>query len=178
MAEAATKLPVMDEPRRVGAPLHSELFGFENLWTEMERLFDSFGARSGRRPFAVPRSFDLTLPRFERWGSVPAVDVSKTDEFYEISAELPGMTSSDVQVKLSDGLLTISGEKKIEKERKDEDAYVSERRYGSFLRSFRLPDDIIADKIEARFANGVLSIAVPRMAKAQTKEDIIPIQGA
>jgi len=94
------------------------------------------------------------------------------------TAELPGIAPADVQVKLSDGLLTISGEKKSEKERKDEDAYASERRYGSFFRSFRLPDDIVADKIEARYANGALSITVPRQTKVLPKENVIPVKAA
>jgi HSP20 family protein len=177
MAEAATKLPVTSETR-TPSPRRSEPAGLEGLWNEMERLFDTFGFRSDRRPFPSLPAFDLSLPRFERWGTVPAVDVSKTDTFYDISAELPGIAPADVQVKLSEGVLTISGEKKSEKERKDEDAYVSERRYGSFLRSFRLPDDIVADKIEASFANGILRITIPRQAKAQPKEEVIPVKAA
>lgn len=177
MTEAATKLPIKDETR-TPSPRRSEPAGLEGFWNEMERLFDNFGFRSGRRPFASAPSFDLSQPRFERWGTVPAVDVSKTDKLYDITAELPGMAPADVQVKLSDGVLTISGEKKSEKERKDEDAYVSERRYGSFYRSFRLPDDIVADKIEARFANGILNIMVPRQAKTQPKEEVIPVKTA
>lgn len=123
MADAATKLPIMSETRSP-SPRRAELAGMEGFWTKMkmERLFDNFGFRSGRRPLATALSFDLSLPRLERWGSVPAVDVSKTDKLYEISAELPGMAPADVQVKLSEGVLTISGEKKSEKERKDEDA--------------------------------------------------------
>lgn len=177
MADAATKLPIKSETR-AASPRRAEPVGMEGFWNEMERLFDNFGFRSGRRPFAGAPSFDLSLPRFERWGSVPAVDVSKTDKLYEISAELPGMAPADVQVKLSEGVLTISGEKKSEKERKDDDAYVSERRYGSFIRSFRLPDDIAADKIEASFANGILTIKVPRQAKSQPKEEVIPVKAA
>ena len=83
-----------------------------------------------------------------------------------------------MQVKLSDGVLTISGEKKSEKEEKEADTYLSERRYGSFFRSFRLPDDIAADKIEASFANGILTIKVPRQAHAQPKEEVIPVKAA
>lgn len=176
MAEAATRLPTKSEARTPSSS-PSEPVGFDRFWSEMERLFDNFGIGSGRHPFARP-TFDLSLPRFERWGSVPAVDVSKTDKVYDITAELPGMAPADVQVKLSDGVLTISGEKKSEKERKDEDAYVSERRYGSFIRSFRLPDDIVADKIEASFTNGILNIKVPRQAKVQPKEEVIPVKAA
>ena len=177
MAEAATKLPIQSETRPPSSP-QAQSAGFERFWKEMERLFDNFGISPSRRPFTAPLSFDLSLPRFERWGSVPAVDVSRTDKLYEITAELPGMAPADVQVKLSDGLLTISGEKKSEKEHKEEDAYVAERRYGSFFRSFRLPEDIVADAIEARFANGVLSISVPRRAKTQPKGEVIPIKAA
>jgi HSP20 family protein len=111
MAGAATKLPIKSETR-APSPRRAEPAGLEGFWNEMERLFDTFGFRSGRHPFASAPSFDLSLPRFERWGSVPAVDVSKTDNLYEITAELPGMAPADVQVKLSEGVLTISGEKK------------------------------------------------------------------
>ncbi|WP_353181579.1 Hsp20/alpha crystallin family protein [Bosea sp. (in: a-proteobacteria)] len=177
MAEASTKLPIKSETRTPSSSLATPA-GFERFWNEIEGLFENFGMRPGRRGFPAPLSFDLSLPRFERWGSVPAVDVARTDKAYEITAELPSMAPSEVQVKLADGLLTIGGEKKSEKERKDEDAYVSERRYGSFVRSFRLPDDIVADKIEARFTNGVLSIAIPRQSKARPKEEVIPVKAA
>lgn len=173
MAEGATKLPIKSETQTPSSP-QADPAGFERFWSELEGLFDNFGGRSSRGMFPAPSSFDLSLPRLERWVSIPPVDVSKTEERYEITAELPGMAPTDVQVKLSDGVLTISGEK----ERRDKNAYLCERRYGSFVRSFRLPDDIVADKIDARFANGVLSIAIPRQAKAQSKEEVIPVKAA
>lgn len=177
MAETATKLPIQTETR-VPSSVQTEFGGLERLWNEMEQMFDTFGFRAGRRPFATSPSFDLSLPRMERWASVPAVDVSRTDKAYEITAELPGLAPADVQVKYAEGVLTISGEKKSETERKDRDAYLSERRYGSFFRSFRLPDDVVADKIEARFANGVLSVGIPRREKAQSREAVIPVKAA
>lgn len=104
--------------------------------------------------------------------------MSRTEQRYEITAELPGMAPADVQVKVCDGVLSISGEKKSEQERKDKDAYVCERRYGSFFRSFRLPEDIVADKIEARFDKGVLTIAVPRQPGTEPREAVIPVKAA
>ena len=177
MAEAATKLPITSETRSP-APRRAEPAGLEGFWSEMERLFDTIGFRAGNRPFGSAPLFELSLPRFERWGSLPLVDVTKTDRLYDITAELPGIAPADVQVKLSDGVLTISGVKKSENERKDEDSYVSERRYGSFSRSLRLPDDVAADRIEASFANGILTIKVPRQQKAQPAEALIPIKAA
>ncbi|SIP88318.1 Hsp20/alpha crystallin family protein [Bosea sp. TND4EK4] len=178
MAEVMTKLPVKGSRDVAPAAPSGELAGLERLWDEVERILDGFGLRSARRPFSTPLPFDLTLPRFERWAGAPAVDVAKTASAYEITAELPGIAPTDVEVKMTEGMLSISGEKKSEKVRDEEDAYVSERRYGSFYRSFRLPDDIAADKIEARFANGVLSISVPRRKQALLKEEVIPVKAA
>ena len=94
-------------------------------------------------------------------GAAPVVDVVEKDKEYEITAELPGLDEKNIEVKLSDDVLTIKGEKKEEKEEKQKDYYLSERRYGSFQRSFRLPDGVDAEKIEARFKNGVLTLSLP-----------------
>ena len=95
---------------------------------------------------------------------------------YEITAELPGLNQSDVQVNLSNDVLTIKGEKKEEKQEKKEDYHLSERRYGSFQRSFRVPDDIDADKIEANFKSGVLSITLLKKAESLKKEQKIDVK--
>ena len=93
---------------------------------------------------------------------------------YEITAELPGLDEKDIQVRLSNGNLTISGEKREAKEDKDANYHLSERRYGSFQRNFRLPDGVNPDKIEASFKNGVLTVSVPKSedASKETKIDI------
>ena len=105
------------------------------------------------------------------------VDVVDTEKAYEVTAELPGMDEKNVEVKLANGALTIKGEKKEEKEKeKNKDYHVSERRYGSFQRSFTVPDGVDEDKIEATFKNGVLTVSLPKTAEAQKKEKQIAIK--
>src|ERR1700730_15274827 len=91
---------------------------------------------------------------------------------------LPGMDESNIDVKFSDGTLTIKGEKKDEREEKQKDYYLSERRYGSFQRSFGVPDGVDADKIEAHFKNGVLTVTLPKRPEAQKSEKKIAIKKA
>ena len=95
-----------------------------------------------------------------------------------MTAELPGLDAADIDVKFAHNVLTISGEKKEEKEEKKEkkkDYYLSERRYGSFQRSFQLPDGIDAGKIEAKFDKGILKVTLPKTEKAQNHEKKIAI---
>jgi HSP20 family protein len=109
------------------------------------------------------------------WGKAPAVDVVEKDKAYEITAELPGMEEKDIEVKFADGVLSVTGEKKEEKEEKKKDWYLSERRYGSFQRAFRVPEGVDADKIEATFKNGVLTVSLPKSPEAIKREKKIPI---
>jgi HSP20 family protein len=106
----------------------------------------------------------------------PKVEVSEDKKAYEISAELPGVEEKDVKLTLQDDVLTVSGEKKSEREEKEEGYHVSERSYGSFQRSFRLPDDVNADKISAKFDKGVMTITLPRTGTAKPKGRSIPIK--
>jgi len=124
------------------------------------------------RPTLNPQPF---WARESTWAT-PAVDVAETDKGYEITAELPGMDESNIDVKFADGVLTIKGEKKEEREEKKKDYYVSERRYGSFQRSFPVPESVDANKIEAKFVNGVLTIKLPKSAEAQKNEKKIAIK--
>ena len=108
--------------------------------------------------------------------AIPAVDLVEREKEYAITAELPGLDDKNVEIKLSNGTLTISGEKKDEREEKEKDYYFSERRYGSFKRAFRVPDGVDADKIEAAFDKGVLTIRLPKTAEAQKAEKKIDIK--
>jgi len=178
MAEAATKLSVKTEKTEPASAMR-EWRPFEALHREIDRLFDDFGGGFWRSPFR--RSvFDLE-PFWRRelsWETAPAMDVAETEKAYEITAELPGMSESDVQVVASDGGLTIKGEKKEEKEEKKKDYYLSERRYGSFERRMQIPEGVDADKIEASFKNGVLTVTLPKTAQAQKPEKKISIKAA
>jgi len=102
--------------------------------------------------------------------------MTEKEKAYEVTAELPGMAESDVEVKLANGNLSIRGEKREEQEEKDKERYVSERSYGAFHRLFRLPDDVDADGIEAEFRNGVLKVTLPKSPEAGKKERKIDVK--
>ncbi len=98
---------------------------------------------------------------------LPAMDVTENDEHYTITVELPGAGKDDVHVEVQDGVLTIRGEKKSEREEEREQRRYVERSYGSFSRSFQLPADADAAHLDASFKDGVLSITVPKTAEAK-----------
>jgi HSP20 family protein len=144
---------------------------FMDLRRQMDRLFDSFAGGwhlpSIAAPFAPPALRGGTIsPRF---------DVSETDDAVEVSVELPGIDEKDIEVSLEHGLLTVKGEKKVESEQREKDFYIAERRYGSFRRSFHLPDTVDEDKIQAKFDKGVLQVVLPKVAEARRKAKKISI---
>jgi HSP20 family protein len=100
---------------------------------------------------------------------VPQVDISEADHEYVITAELPGLKKEDVKITLEDGVLTLQGERKQEKEEKSTRYHRVERAYGSFVRSFTMPDVIDNAKVAAEFKDGVLSIRLPKSEKAKPK---------
>lgn len=104
------------------------------------------------------------------------VDVRDDGKCLVIEAEIPGVEEKDVSVTLADGLLTISGEKKTEKEEKKDSYFLSERTFGSFRRSLRLPDSIDEAQVEARFDKGVLRITAPKKPDAVKSERKIEIK--
>ena len=134
---------------------------FVSLQREIDRLFDDF--TRGFPTFATLAGNGPTT-------LMPSVDVTETDKEIEITAELPGLEEKDVQVNLSDNLLTIRGEKKAEKEQKDKSYRLVERSYGSFERTLQLPEGINADAIKANISKGVLKVTVPKPAPAQAKK--------
>jgi len=179
MAETETKLPVRTEKGAVAPAARAGWGAFESLHREIDRLFDAFDGGSWSSPFH--RSvFDIEplWRREARWPTMPAVDVSETDKVYEITAELPGMDEKNIEVKLSNGGLIIKGEKQEEKEEKKKDYYLHERSFGSFERSFRMPEGVDTDKIEASFKKGVLTVKLPKTADAQKAEKKIAVKAA
>jgi HSP20 family protein len=172
----SSKVPVKSETSRSSEP---EIWGpFEGLRREVDRIFDGFGGGFWRSPFRG--AFDLApLQRLgPGFGAMPAVDVSETDKAYEITAELPGMDEKSIEVKLSDGVLTIKGEKQDEKEENKKDYYMRERSFGSFQRSFQVPEGVDTDRIEASFKKGILSVTLPKSAQAQKAAKKITIKSA
>ena len=178
MAEAATKFPHKTEEKKVGRP--TEWRPFESLRREIDRLFEDFGVGSWRSPFGRG-VFDVE-PFWPRqltiWSTAPAVDIAEKDNAYEMTAELPGMDEKNIEVKVVNDGLRIRGEKKEEKEEKKKDYFLSERRYGSFERYFRVPEGVDADKIEASFKKGVLTVTLPKKPEAQKPEKKIEVKAA
>ena len=124
---------------------------FQTLRREVDRLFEDFGGEFWRSPFR--RS--------------PAVDIGEKDNAYEVTADMPGFEEKNIEVQVVNGSLSIKGERTSEKEEKKKEYYVSERAFGSFERSFPLPEGVDTDKIEASLKNGVLTVTLPKTAEAQ-----------
>lgn len=143
---------------------------FDAMRSEMNRLFDRFD----RGWPALPGIFGGG----EAGAMSLSLDVRDSAKEVVIEAELPGVAEKDVSVTLSGGILTISGEKKSEREEKKDDYFVSERSFGSFRRSIRLPDGIDESKVEARFDKGVLHITAPKKPEAARAERKIEIRSA
>ncbi len=137
----------------------------DTMQKRMNRLFnDFFGGREGE-------SDELTL---STW--LPSVDVIENDDAFVIEAELPGMTKDDIKISIANDVLSIRGEKKIEKEDKKKSYYRMERSYGSFSRTFPLPGNVKTDKIDAEFKNGVLIVTVPKSEEAKPKQIDVKIK--
>ena len=106
---------------------------------------------------------------------VPRVDISEDTNNIYVHAELPGLSENDVKCTVSEGVLTIRGEKKHEEKREDKNYFRVERRYGEFARQFTLPDNVKEDQVNANFNNGVLEITIPKGEPSKPKEREIPI---
>ncbi len=135
---------------------------------EMEALLDRYG-RTSRKSLA--KSDDQT---FEVGDWMPQVDISETKEAFIVKAELPGVEKEDVNVNFENSILTIRGEKKVETE--DKKRHRVECAYGTFIRSFTLPQTIKADKIEAVYKNGILNLTIPKAEEAKPKQIEVKIK--
>ena len=120
----------------------------------------------------VPTSFSNLIDRFfsdslarsggSSYSFVPKVDIIETEKAYEISVAVPGLNKEDFKIDLNDNFLTISGERKFSKEKKENNLHVVETQYGNFSRSFSLPENVDANKISAAYTNGILEITIPK----------------
>lgn len=146
---------------------NGEIEPFRSFHREIDRLFDEFS-----RELHWPRLFR------EGEGAMPQIDVSETDEGLTVTAELPGMDEKDIEVDLTNNVLTFKGEKKVEKEEKKADYHVRERSYGAFSRSVQVPFEVDADKVDASFTKGILTITLPRPPQAKRKTKKITVKHA
>jgi HSP20 family protein len=139
------------------------------LRDEIDRLFDDLSLSAMRTPFRT-RLFDFEpFRRLETAfsGDVPTAEVAEKDSEYVITLELPGIDQKNVDIDINGNLLTVKGEKREEKEEeKDKHYHLSERRYGSFSRSFTLPDTVAHDRITATMKDGVLTLTLPKTEAA------------
>lgn len=130
---------------------------FLSLQCEMNRVFDTFLQGWGAWEPESMNGFDEFTPR---------IDMKEDDKAVMVAAELPGMVDQDIEVALNRDTLTIRGEKKDEKEERKENCLYSERTFGSFSRTVRIPHEIDSDKVQARFRKGILTITLPKLKGA------------
>jgi len=179
--EKTTKPKVSEEAKQTEAPpiAPRDWWPLETVRREVERVFDEFYRGPWRLPF-TRTAFDVgpVWPGEAIWGAVPAVDIVEGEQNYIITAEMPGVQAGNVEVRLSEGRLTIRGEKKEKTEEERKGVFVSERRYGSFQRTFKVPESVDADKISANFGDGVLTIVLPKTVEAQKSERKIEVMAA
>ena len=135
-----------------------------SLQNRVNSLFQDYG-RSGQDELTTTGSF------------VPAVDVYEDEHKVTLKLEIPGVNQEDVDVRLENNTLTIRGERKFEKEEKEENFHRIERRYGSFARSFVLPNTIDTENVQAGYENGVLKIELSKRAEAKPKQIKVNITG-
>jgi HSP20 family protein len=131
----------------------------EPFTREIDRVFDAFFGQTDQG---------------RRW--VPPMDVVEADEHFILKADLPGLTEADVNIEVQDGTLTISGERKAEREQRERGWYRIERSFGSFNRSLTLPDGVDPDAIDASFSDGVLEVRIPKPAERKPRR--ISISGS
>jgi len=179
MAQADRNVPVSKEQqsRQPSAASGDPWRPLSNLRRQIDHLLEDFDRMS---PFWPMGRSGFEMEPFARGAAemagMPAVDIVEQDKAILITAELPGMDEHNIELKLSNGNLMLKGEKKSEREEKSKGYYLSERSYGSFQRSFALPETVDADKIEARFDRGVLTITLPKKPEAQKPEKVIDIK--
>ena len=131
--------------------------GLTRFPDELNRFFDGFSS-----------DWDNTDTTWS-----PSVDIAETETEYEVKAELAGLRKEEIKISVEDNVLKLSGEKKAEKEDKDKNYHYVERSFGHFERSFRLPKDVRAEEIKAKYKNGILSVEIPKSELVKPKE--IPV---
>jgi HSP20 family protein len=170
-AERAKEVTMAQEIKKqengnVSAPSYRDPFAA--MRAEMDRLFDNFVGRGLFGRAGLPKAAATDV-------AIPDVDVHENDKEIVFEADLPGIDEKNVAITLRDGILSLKGEKKSERDEKKGTYHLTERSYGSFERSFQLPDTIDEEHIKADFAKGVLRVVVPKRPDAVKAAKSIPI---
>ena len=129
-------------------------------WQDLEALQHRLNDIFGETPFS-------TNQETGQWA--PAVDIRETEDALQMQVELPGIAKEDVKLEVKDGVLTVSGERRYEKDVKEENVHRIERAYGHFTRSFSLPRNVNAETVEATMKDGVLHVKLPKLDSAKPK---------
>lgn len=159
-------------------PMAKRIFAnpFSEFRHEMDDLFDKFFATRPAFDFRLPLSKDFTKSLTSEKGMiVPDIDIHESKDKFWLRAELPGLSAKDVDLTLQDGVLTLTGEKKVDWEKKEDNIHVMECRYGTFQRSFTLPIWVDPSKVSAKFTNGVLTVTMPKVAEKRSPQKQIKI---
>jgi len=148
-----------------------------SLWKKDE-VFPLYGFRGGMDKL-FEDFFEEKFPAV-RWGNgkdpLPALDIRETDEALIVEAELPGLKPSEFEVKVEEGMLSIAAERRQEKDEKTRNYYRIERHYGRMERSFALPTTVEAEKVEATYKDGVLTVTLPKKAGAKSKSVSVKVK--
>lgn len=151
-----------------------QLLRRQTTWDPM-REFDDLSKRFGQLFGNLTRWNGDPFETLASANWAPACDITETDKEYRIRVELPNVTKDDVHVTLENGILTIQGERREEKEDKGTKVHRRELSYGSFQRRFTMPEDVSEGKIDASFKNGMLEVLIPRSKTAARKSKEISI---
>ena len=136
-----------------------------NPFSELEDISSRLNQIFGRSAASATAGHEMM--KVADWA--PSVDISETDQAFLIKAEMPGVKKEDVKVTVDNGVLTIQGERKMEKEEKGKTFHRIERSYGSFVRSFRVPAGVDDSKAKAEFKDGMINVTLPKSEKAKSK---------
>ncbi|MBU6269761.1 MAG: Hsp20/alpha crystallin family protein [Betaproteobacteria bacterium] len=177
--QSVTQLPVKRDTAP-GPAAEATRHPLSTLRREVDRLFDDFASGWASWPFGrrlfdqrlfEPRLWDARASRDEAIEvNMPSVDIEETEKAYRISAEMPGVDEKDIEVSVSDEMLTLRGEKKQSRDEQRKGYEFSERAYGLFERSFSLPSGVDANAISASFSRGVLTVELPKTPEAQRRQ--------
>lgn len=172
-APAKAKAKAKAAPKTPPAPQPSP---FEALRREVDQIFERMQTGDWRWP-AMRDAAEWRLPGWPGWDVSLAANLVEKNGGFELSAEMPGLTEEDIEIRVANGMLTISGEKSEETDDAGGgDYHISERRFGSVQRSFRLPEGVDADRIAAHMANGVLTVTLPKTPAAQARPKTIAVK--
>ena len=134
-----------------------------NVFDDMDTMIHSF----------FNTDWNFPVRDTQNWS--PAVDVKETDNSFILTSDIPGLTKKDIKVNVANGKLSISGERTYETDQENDNYHYRERRFGTFDRSFKLPDTVDEEKISASFKNGILNVALPKNANILPKEREIKV---